>query len=46
MKICDSIEPCRMEVLEGRRHWHCVEVPEVVGKLIGGFVDAMQKGVA
>ena len=44
MKICDSIEACRMEVLEGMGHWHCVEAPEAVGKLIGEFVDAMQKG--
>ena len=37
MEICDGITACRMEVLEGRGHWQCVEAPRVGG---------MQKRVA
>lgn len=34
-------EKKRMEVLEGVGHWHAIEAPEEVGRLIVEFVDGL-----
>ena len=46
MESCDGITACRMRGLGERGHWQCVDALEVVGKSIGEFVDAVQKGFA
>lgn len=36
-----SSERKKMEVLPKVGHWHCVEAPELVGKMIAGFVGTL-----